>query len=208
MNYEELIDTDFKMSSSEKLYPYIVPESDGVEKVLSFIHRGAKGLSPDYSSYIHYSNKLLDKYDFVMRDQFVTAYEHFKLVVLDTEEKVILHIPNKDKYSEIFKDFRNVPGSESFGVDISLSLKVMEQILKDMFGSSNPTQVVFIVYFFPDAKSDVKTDYTKTEILEDRMKKMEGEMKQMKKDIDMKFEIMKRDLEMRVQVLSSAKKVN
>ncbi len=82
----------------------------------------------------------------------------------------------------------------------------MIEILKDIFGSENQKPVIFKLYFFPDSKSVIKTSYTKTEILDDRLRKMEKEMKQIKKDIDMKYEIMKRDLEMRLQVSLSGKK--
>ncbi len=108
----------------EKLYPYVIPEIEGIELSLSHHFRSAKGLSPEYSTYAHYTNKIFDKYDFVAREQFVTAYEHLKLVVLNEEENEILHVPGRGKYIEIFKDFRHVPGSESCGIDISLSLKV------------------------------------------------------------------------------------
>ena len=202
MNYEELIDTDFKMSSSEELYPYIVPEIDGVEKVLSFYYRNSKGLSPDYSSYTHYSNKLFNKFDFVAREQFVNAYEHLKLVILDESQNNILHIPKREKYDEIFKDFRLVLGSENSGIDVSLSLKVMTEIIdSEVCLQSKP--INFNLYFYPESKSEVRVNYKRTEILHDKILRIEKEVKQIKKDIDMKFEIMKNDLGMRIAVARS-----
>lgn len=183
-------------TSTDNLYPYIVPENDGVEVVLSFTWKNSRKLGSDYSSYIHYSNIIFDKYDFVAREQFETAYEHLKLVVLDEKEERILLIPERDKYMEIFKDFRRISGNNHTGVDISLSLKVIEHLLEDL----NEETCVFNLYFFPDSKIEVKTHYTKIEILQDKVTKLEEEVSHLKKDIEMKFEIMKRDLEMRLEV--------
>lgn len=192
------------MTSKEELYPYIVPEIDGVEEVLSFYYKNGKGLSSDYSSYIHYTNKILDKYDFIVREQFVMAYEHIKLVILDEEKKNIIHIPDRLAYEEIFKDFRFISGSISSGIDISFSLKVMTEIIQKELCLQNKA-IYFNLYFYPESTSEVRNMYSRNEILSDKVIRLEKEITQLKKDIGVKFEIMKNDLEMRASVFRGDK---